>query len=122
MNFEVISCFRRTVTSGHDGSFVCGRDDILWFAMNQDEFLNSLLSAEFTSVHARSKKLIIDDCYRISHLISSDIKLISTWYHDFYCCIFFRKKRSCISGNCYVECKLYIYLLTFDTLCIQKTS
>jgi len=76
----------------------------------------------FNSVHARPKKLISGDCYTISHLISSDLKSISTSYHDFYCCIFSGKKRSCISGNCYVECKLYIYLLTFDTLCIQKTS
>jgi len=75
-----------------------------------------------SSVCARSEKLISGDCYRISHLISSDLKLISTSYHDFYCCILFRKKRSCISGNCYVEYKLYIYLLTFDTLCIQKMS
>ena len=74
------------------------------------------------SVRARSKKLISIDSYTISHLISSDLKLISTSYHDFYCCIFSGKKRSSISGNCYVECKSYIYLLTFDTLCIQKTS
>jgi len=46
----------------------------------------------------------------------------STSYDDFYCCNFSRKTRSCISGNCNVECKLYIYLLIFDTLCIQKTS
>ena len=68
------------------------------------------------------KKLIIGGCCVISHLISSDLKLISASYHDFYCCIFSGKKRSCISGNCYVECKLYIYLLTFDTFCIQNTS
>jgi len=76
----------------------------------------------YFSVRARPKKLISGDCYTISHLISSDLKLISTSYRDIYCCIFSGKKRSFISFNCYVECNLYIYLLTFDTLCIQKTS
>ena len=40
------------------------------------------------SVRAGPTKLISGDCYTISHLISSDLKLITTSYHDFYCCIF----------------------------------
>ena len=40
------------------------------------------------SVHDKPKKLISGDCYTIFHLISSDLKLISTSYHDFHCCIF----------------------------------
>jgi len=43
---------------------------------------------EDNSVRATPKKLISSDSYTISHLISSDLKLISTSYHDFYCCIF----------------------------------
>ena len=43
------------------------------------------------SVCARPKKLISGECYTISHLISSDLKLISTSYHDFYCCVFSAK-------------------------------
>jgi len=36
------------------------------------------------SVHARPKKLISGDCYTIFNLISSELKLISTLYVDFY--------------------------------------
>jgi len=42
------------------------------------------------------KKLISGDCYTISNLISSDLILINTSYHDFYCCIFSAKKNDYI--------------------------
>jgi len=58
--------------------------------MLQDEL--KPLATVYCTVCARPKKLISDDCYAISNLISSDLKLISTSNHDFYCCIFFRKK------------------------------
>jgi len=50
------------------------------------------ITCVISSVRARPKKLISGDCYTISHLISSDLKLISTSYHDFCCCIIFMKK------------------------------
>ena len=39
---------------------------------------------EHSSVRTRPKKLISGDCYTIFNLISSDLKLISTLYVDFY--------------------------------------
>jgi len=37
------------------------------------------------------QKLTSGDCYTLSHFISSDLKLIRTSYHDFYCRIFQEK-------------------------------
>jgi len=53
-----------------------------------DKLSPTFVPHEEGSVCARPNKLIIGDCYTVSHLISSDLKLISTPYHDFYCCIF----------------------------------
>jgi len=56
---------------------ICGC--LLW-QMNM--FISNVI--HYTSVRTRPKKLISGDCYTIFNLISSDLKLISTLYVDFY--------------------------------------